>query len=180
MTDVLTVVQECADFSQWKTAHDAAAPNRKAAGLTDLMLLRQQKKPNVVALILGVGDRAKAQAMIDSQQPRSVIGAPVFHLRFGEFTTPAAPLYLSINCRIRDIATFHRGFALDQADRAAATLGDLGVLQNAADPHDLLIVCSVGDQAKVKAFLSLPALSAHQIQSAGVISTPVFRYWVPD
>jgi len=185
MADVMTVLHECADYARWKPVFDADAPNRKAAGLTDLMLLRQQDEPNLLALIMGVSDRARANAMVASPELREtmrgagIIGKPEVHLRQGDFSVRSVPLYLSINSRIRDIDTFRKGFAMDEADRVAASLTDLGVLVDIADPNDLLVVCSVGDQARVNAFLSSPTLAEHQVKNAGVTSQPVVRFWVP-
>ena len=185
MAEIMTVLHECADFNRWKPVFDADAPNRKAAGLTDLMMLRHADKPNVIALVFSVSDRAKAEAMAASPQLREamqkggIIGKPEMHFRQGELDVQKAPLYLSLNCKIRDLATFRKGYAMDKADRVAASLTDLGLLTEIDDPTNLLIVWSVKDKAKVEAFLSSPALAEHQVKNAGVTSPPVLRYWTP-
>lgn len=185
MAEIMTVLHECTDFNRWKLAFDADAPNRKAAGLADLFVLRHADKPNLIALVMSVSDRARAQAMLDSPQLRDtmqtagVIGRPEIHFRQGELDPQKAPLYLSVNCKIRDLETFRKGYAMDKADRAAASLVDLGLLTEIDDPTNLLIVWSVKDKAKADTFLSSPALAEHQVKNAGVVSAPQLRYWSP-
>lgn len=185
MTQYLTVVHECMDYARWKSVFDADGVNRRAAGLTDLLLVRQQDKPNVIALIMGISDLAKAQAMVASPQLREamskagIIGKPEVHFREGNLSIEPASLYLSLNCRIRDLATFKNGYGMDKADRAAASMKDLGVATEISDPNDLLLVWSVGDKAKVETFMKSPTLAEHQVKNAGVTSPPVMRYWIP-
>ncbi len=183
MTEVLTVVHECKDFAPWKKGYDADAPNRKAAGLTDLMLVRLTTNPNVIALVFGVSDLAKAKAMVTSpalretMQKAGIIGAPDIHFRRGDFTKRDAPNYVSANCRIRGIDTFRKGFSMDRAQRQAAGLDDTALLQNIDDENDLLLVLSIDDMARAKAFLESPALAEHQVKDAGIVAPPLMRYW---
>jgi hypothetical protein len=185
MAEILTVLHECTDFNRWKPVYEADAPNRRAAGLSDLLMLRNADNPNLIALVMRVGDHAKAQTMLaspqlrDAMQKAGVIGKPETHFRTGEFDAQSVPLYLSLNCRIRDLDTFRNGYAMDKADRVAASLTDLALLVEVDDPADLLLVWSVGDKAKVDAFLKSPALAEHQAKNAGVVGPPVLRYWTP-
>jgi hypothetical protein len=185
MAEIMTVLHECADFNRWKPVFDADAPNRKAAGLTDLLVLRHADKPNLLAVVMGVSDRSKAQAMATSPQLREamqkggIIGQPEVHFRQGELDAQQAPSYLSLNCKIRDLATFRKAYAMDKADRGTASMTDLGLLTEVDDPTDLLLVWSVKDKAKADAFLSSPTLAEHQVKNAGVVSAPKLRYWTP-
>ena len=49
MANYLTVIHECRDYPTWKKAYDADAPNRAAAGLTDIHVLREHANANLVA-----------------------------------------------------------------------------------------------------------------------------------
>jgi hypothetical protein len=184
MADFLTIIHECKDFKTWKVAYDADAGNRKAAGLTDLMLVHASDNPNRVALLFGVSDVSKAKAMVTSDalretmQKAGVIGAPSIFFRHGEFTARNAANYLTINAKVSGIDTFRKGYAMDKADRQAASLTDLGLMQNADDPNDILLLWSLDDVAKVNAFLQSPKLAEHQVKNAGVVSAPVVRFWV--
>ena len=183
MSEFLTVVHECTEFRHWKTAYDADAGNRKAAGLTDLMLARQATNPNMIGLVFGVSDHAKAKAMVASpvlrevMQKAGIVGAPDVHFRRGEFTPRDAANYLTLNFRVSGIDTFRKGYAMDKTDRQNATLTDLALLQNVDDDNDLLLLWSVGDVARAKALLASPALAEHQVKNAGVVSEPLARFW---
>ncbi len=184
MADFLTILHECKDFKTWKAGYDADASNRKAAGLTDLMLWQNADDPNRVALLFGVGDPAKARAMVasdalrETMQRAGVVGAPMILFRQGEYAHRDAANYLSVICKVSSIDTFRKGYAMDKADREAAGLTDLGLMQGVDAPNDLLLLWSVGDTAKAKAFLSSPKLAEHQVKNAGVVSDPVARFWV--
>jgi hypothetical protein len=183
MTDFLTVVHEVKDFGAWKPIYDADAGNRAAAGLTDLMVVRGGANPNNVALMFGVSDRAKAQAMMQSPKLREtmegagVIGPPTARFRQGAFTKKDSANYLTINCTVSSFDTFKNGFAMDAADRKNASLTDLGVLQAVENPNDLLLVWAVGDVARATAFLNSPDLAAHQVKNAGLVGKPDAHFW---
>ncbi|MBL8552622.1 MAG: hypothetical protein JNJ73_21725 [Hyphomonadaceae bacterium] len=183
MADYLTVIHEVKDFGAWKPVYDADAPNRAAAGLTDLMVVRHADNPNRVALLFGVSDRAKAKAMAESPQLREameragVIGAPTVRLRHGDFTRKDSGTYLTINCSVEGIDKFRNGYAMDASDRRNATLEDLGLLQNVDDPNDVLLIWSVGNAERVKAFMSSPALAEHQKTHAGVTAIANASFW---
>ena len=183
MSEILTIVHECKDFSTWKAVYDADAPNRSAAGLTELLLVRESTNPNNIALVFAVSDHDKAKAMVASpvlhalMQKAGIVETPDIHFRRGEFTQRDAANYVSVNCKIRDISTFRNGFAMDKADRQKASLTDLGLLQNVDDPNDLLLVLSIDDLAKAKTFLQSPALAEHQVNNAGIVGAPVARFW---
>jgi hypothetical protein len=183
VADYLTVVHECKDFAPWKTVFDADAVNRKAAGLTDLVLRRESARPNMIALVFQVSDLSKAKAFVTSEplraamQKAGIIGMPNIHFRRGEFTNAEATTYLTVNCKVSGIDTFKRGYAMDKADRVAAGLTDLGLLQDIEDPNDLLLAWSVADVPKVKTFLASPALAAHMTQNCGIVSEPLMRFW---
>jgi len=183
MNEILTIVHECKDFASWKAVYDADAPNRRTAGLTDLLLVREATNPNNVALVFDVSDHDKAKAMMASpvlhalMQKAGIAETPDIHFRRGEFTGRDAANYLSLNCKIRDIGTFRKGYAMDKADRQNASLADLALLQNVDDDNDLLLLWSVDDLAKAKGFIESPKLAEHQVKNAGVVSEPLLRYW---
>lgn len=183
MIQVLTIVHDCADFTRWKVGYDADSSNRKAAGLTDLVLVRNEAQPNRIALMFEVANLKKAREMVaaptlsETMRKAGVVGKPEVHFRHGDFTGGHAGEFLTINCRISAMETFRKGFAMDKADRAAAELTEVGVLQDIDDPADLLVVFTVGNRKKADAFLASPTLAEHQVKNAGVVSPPNIRYW---
>ena len=183
MADFLTIVHSCADFGRWKLAYDADATHRAAAGLTDLVLLRRRDDPNVIGLIFGVSDRGKAAAFIGSDRLRDVMskagimGAPTIGFRQGELTPSTAAQYLTLNCTISGIDKFRAGYAMDAADRKAAGLADLALMQNVDDPNDLFLMWSVDNIERVDAFLKSPKLAEYQVKNAGLVGAPEAHYW---
>ena len=185
MTDVLTIVHECTDYTAWRAAYDGDLPRRKGAGLVERMITRQADKPNVIALVFEMTDPDKARDTVaspelrDTMRKAGIIGTPDVHFRKGSLSTVVAANYLSINARITGIEKFRNGYAMDVADRRNAGLTDLAVLQDATDPNDLLLLWAVEDTQKAMTFLKSPALKEHQIKNAGVVSEPLPRFWKP-
>jgi hypothetical protein len=183
MAEFLTIVHTCKDFAAWKSAYDADAPHRAAAGLTELSLGREMNDPNVIGLIFGVTDRVKAKAFLESDRLRQVmaqagiVGAPTIGYREGTFTPAGAAAYLTLNCKISGIDKFRAGYAMDAADRAGAGLTDLGLMQSVADPNDLFLVWSVADIGRANAFLRSAKLAEHQIKNAGLVGRPEPHFW---
>lgn len=185
MADFLTIAHKCSDFGAWKVAYDRDAPNRAAAGLTDLLLARNMDTPDLVGLVLGVADRAKALAFGASDALRETMAAagitspPAITLREGDFAPPpaGASLFLTLNCGISGIARFRSGYAMDAADRAAAGMTDLGLMTAVDDPHNLFLFWSIEDVDRVKRLMASPDLARHQVENVGVTSPPVLRFW---
>ena len=183
MAEFLTIIHSCKDFGAWKSAYDADAPHRAAAGLTDLLLARRLDDPNVVGLIFGVAERVKAKAFIESDRLRQVmvhagiVGTPTVSFREGEFSPARAATYLTLNCRISGIDKFRAGYAMDEADRKGAGLSDLGLMQSLDNPNDLFLIWSVEDVDRADAFVRSPKLAEHQAKNAGLIGKPEGHYW---
>jgi hypothetical protein len=183
MADFLTISHASKDFDAWKEAYDADAPTRATAGLTEVLLVRRTDDANTIGLIFGVADRAKAKAFMASDRLRQamagagIVGAPEMTLRHGNHTPSEAPTFLALTCKISSIDTFRKGYAMDAAERKAASLTDLGVMQNVDDPNDLFLIWSVDDQAKANAFLSSPELAEHQTKNAGLVGKPDAHFW---
>jgi len=183
MADFLTISHASKDFGAWKKAYDADAPNRALAGLTEVLLVRGVDNPNAIGLIFSLADRAKAKAFATSDRLRQamagagILGVPEMTIRQGGYTPNTASLYLALTCKVSGIDKVREGFTMDAAERKAASLTDLGVMQNVDNPNDLFLIWSVGDQARATAFLSSPELAEHQIKNAGIVSKPDVHFW---
>ena len=183
MANYMTVIHECRDFPAWKKGFDADAPNRKAAGLTDIHVLREHANPNLVALMFGVSDVRGAKAFASSpvlaaaMKAAGIIGTPRLRFRHGDYTPTQAVTYATMTVSVRDYATALKAYTMDAADRKAASLTDLGVLQLDDDPNNLLLLWSVGDAALATAFFDSPALAAHMVKNAGVVGAPERHFW---
>ena len=62
----LLIRHRVADFARWKPVYDAHASARRAAGLDDVLLLRDAGDPNQVVLLFRVTDLGKATAFAES------------------------------------------------------------------------------------------------------------------
>jgi hypothetical protein len=97
MPNFLTVIHECKDYPTWKKAYDADAPNRAAAGLTDIHGLREHDNANLVALMFAVSDVGRAKAFATSpdlaatMKAAGIIGAPRLRFRHGEYNRVLSP-----------------------------------------------------------------------------------------
>jgi hypothetical protein len=184
MANYLTVIHECKDYATWKKAYDGDAPNRAAAGLTDIQVLREHGNANLVALLFGVSDIGRAKAFATSpdlagtMKAAGIIGTPRMRFRHGdEYKRGSAANYATMTLTVRDYETALKAYAMDAADRKGAGLTDLGMLQLDDDPNNLLIVWAVNDVARATAFFDSPALAAHMAKNAGVVGPPERHFW---
>jgi hypothetical protein len=184
VANYMTVIHECKDYPTWKKAYDADARNRAAAGLTDLQVLREQGNANLVAILFGVSDVGRAKAFAASpdlaaaMKAAGIIGTPKLRFRHGdEYNRGSAANYATMTLTVRDYGTALKAYAMDAADRKGAGLTDLGIFQLDDDPNNLLIVWTVGDLARARAFFDSPALAAHITKNAGVVGPPELHFW---
>src|ERR1700709_882070 len=109
MTDVLTIVHECTDYSHWRATYDRDLARRNTAGLIERVIVRQADKPNVIALVFEITDPDKARAVVASPELREtmrkagIAGTPDVHFRTGTLSPHAASDYLSLNFRVSGI-----------------------------------------------------------------------------
>jgi hypothetical protein len=183
MADFLTVMHECKDFPTWRKVYDADAARRAAAGLTEIHVLREHDNPNLVALMFGVSDVDRGKAFTTSpelgaaMQTAGIIGTPRMRFRHGSYTRKSAAGYATMTLSVRDYETALKAYAMDPADRKAAGLTDLCVLQANDDPGNILILWAVADVKRATSFFDSPALAAHMINTAGVVGPPERHFW---
>jgi hypothetical protein len=183
MTDFLTISHTSRDFTAWKKAYDADAANRALAGLTELLLVRRTDDANTIGLIFSLADRAKAKAFLTSDRLRQamagagIVGVPEMTIRHGDYQPNTSSTFLALNCKVSSFDTFRAGYAMDAADRKAASLTDLGVMQNVDNPNDLFVIWAVGDPSRAHTFLNSPKLIEHQTKNAGLVGRPDAHFW---
>ena len=183
MANYLTVIHECKDYPTWRKAYDVDAPNRAAAGLTDIHVLREHANANLVALMFGVSDVGRAKAFATSpdlaatMKAAGIVGTPRLRFRHGDYERASAANYATMTLTVRDYETALKAYAMDAADRNSASLTDLAVLQLDGDNNNLLILWAVSDVARATAFFDSPALAAHMAKNAGVVGPPERHFW---
>ena len=185
MANYLTIIHECKDYPTWRKAFDAHAPDRAAAGLTDIHVLREHGNANLLALMFGVSDVRRAKAFTTSpdlaatMKAAGIIGTPRVRFRHGEYRPGSAAHYATMTLSVRDYETARKAYAMDAADRKSAGLTDHGMLQLDDDPNSLLLLWTVSDVARATAFFDSPALVAHMTKNAGVVGLPERHFWKP-
>jgi hypothetical protein len=185
MADYVTLMHECRDFPVWRKAYDADAPRRASAGLKQIHLLRNHANPQVIGLMFEASDLGKAKAMSSSADlaaamtAAGVIGKPRIGFRRGTYQQRSAPIYATMIAQVGDYDTLVKAYAVDAADRKAAGLTDLGMLQSVDDPGSVFVIWAVEDIARANAFFDSPALAAHMVGAAGVIGRPERYFWKP-
>jgi hypothetical protein len=183
VANFLTVIHECKDYPTWRKGYDADAPNRAAAGLTEIHVLREHANANLVALMFGVSNVGRAKALAASPElaaamkAAGIIGTPRVRFRHGEYHPRSATNYATMTLTVRDYETALKAYAMDAADRKGAGLTDLAVLQLDDDKNNLLILWAVSDVARATAFFDSPALAAHIAKNAGVVGAPERHFW---
>ena len=73
--------------------------------------------------------------------------------------------------RCKNFSEWKKGYATDLAERTAATLTELNLMQSTSDPNEVVIFFKVGDFEKLKTFMESPGLKA-RMEKAGVIGKP--------
>ena len=185
MANYLTIIHQCKDYLSWKKIYDADAPNRAAAGLTDLQVLREHDDANLVGLMFEVSDVDRATAFARSadlaaaMNAAGIVGTPKLRFRHGDYQHRPAPLYATMTLTVRAFETARNAYTTDAADRKAAGLTDLGILRLDEDPNNVLFLWAVSDVARATAFFDSPTLAAHMAQNAGVVGAPERHFWHP-
>jgi hypothetical protein len=183
VANYLTVIHECKDYPTWKKAYDADAPNRAAAGLTDIPCFARARQCQSGGTYVRGSDVGRAKAFATSpdlaaaMKAAGIVGTPRVRFRHGEYNRVSAPNYATMTLTVRDYETALKAYAMDAADRKGAGLTDLAVLQLDDDPNNLLILWAVSDVARATAFFDSPALAAHMAKNAGVVGPPERHFW---
>ena len=183
MADYLSILHEVREFAAWKQSYEADAPRRQAAGLREVHLMRELANPNLVGLLFEVSDVGKARSMAQSPElaaamsKAGVIGAPVARFRRGTYRPTQAATFATLTVDVKDFDVAMKAYAMDAADRGAAGLTDLGVLQLADKPTNVVLIWAVGDVARATTFFDSPGLAAQMVNNAGVVGSPERHFW---
>lgn len=84
MTGRVVVIHEVADYIRWKSAFDAAADLRIAAGEIDFEVLRADDDPNLVIHLATWSSLTDARAFFESDEVEAIrrsagVVSPTFH-----------------------------------------------------------------------------------------------------
>ena len=82
---------------------------------------------------------------------------------------------LSIHHKVKDYATWRKGYDEHEKSRISAGVTNGKVFRNAEDPNDVLILQDVADVAKARAWLGGDDLKS-AMQKAGVVGAHIVRF----
>jgi hypothetical protein len=82
---------------------------------------------------------------------------------------------LSIRHKVKDYATWRKGYDEHEKSRLSAGVTNGSVFRNAEDPNDIVVFQDVADVAKARTWLSGEDAKT-AMQKAGVIGTPSVRF----
>ena len=182
--NVLVIMHKVADYAKWKPAYEADDSARRAHGLTNYFLGRGVDDPNMVYVVLKLSDEAKAKEMTGMPEMKTkmekagVTGQPTFDFLklVMSDTTIQGDTRLRIKQKVIDWDAWKKVFDDHKQARMDAGLLDRAVTQSMDDNHIAVVVLTVTDMAKARAFVASPDLKA-RMEKGGVEGTPEFFFY---
>ena len=184
LDNVLVVMHKVSDYAKWKSAYDGDDSARHAHGLTNNFLARGVDDSSMVYVVLKLSDEAKAKEMTGMPEMKAkmekagVTGQPTFDyvkLVMSD-TTIHGDTRLRIKQTVKDWDAWKKEFDDHKQVRMDAGLLDRAVGQSMDDNHVAIVILTVTDMAKARAFVASPDLKA-RMEKGGVVGTPEFFFY---
>ncbi|MDE3247445.1 MAG: hypothetical protein KGO82_02215 [Bacteroidota bacterium] len=182
---VIEIVHTVKDYAKWRPAFNSDSMMRKAAGLTDLVVGRNDANPNALMVVLQVSDTAKAKAF--SGDPRlkevmakaGVISKPDVHMfqviRFDAGSNEKH--WITVTHKVKDFDAWLKVFDGEgSAARKEQGLIDVALARGVEDPNMVHIVFDVKEMAKAKAAI-MSEEKKKLMASAGVEGKPMITFY---
>jgi quinol monooxygenase YgiN len=177
----MVVTHKVKDYAAWKPVFDSDEQARKDAGIVAHGVMREVKKPNVVAVWAGYADQAKVDAMFASEPMKAkmkeagVQGKPTMlvfkHVESSPPSDKQPKFGAMIEHSVKDFAAWKTAFdSHDQTRKDAGIIG-YAVSQDVKDPNKVYVWLEAEDQAKLDEFLKSKDLKA-KMKEAGVKGAP--------
>ena len=178
MTCVI-VQNEITNFNNWKKAYEANVENRKKAGISELLVLRDVSNPNYVSVILGVSDVSSSKAFFNDPETAQlmreagVISKPRFtYFKVSDSGTNPNPDYLIVRHRIAEYEKWKPAFDHHETVRANYNIRLVAVGKDLDDPANIVAVFNSNQASNFTDFLEKSNLK-DVMHDTGVISEPV-------
>ena len=88
---------------------------------------------------------------------------------------PHAPENLTVHHKVKDYATWRKGYDGHEKTRLSAGITNGRVFRSAEDPNDVVILLDVADVAKARTLLGSDDMKA-EMQKSGVVGSPSVRF----
>ena len=181
-----TITIKVANYAKWLPAYEADDSFRTANGLNNYVLGRGLgKDSNTVLVALKMADPAKAKAFTSSpalkekMKKGGVIGAPV-SVNFVETvmmdSSANAATRVMMTHKVKDWDAWKKEFDSHKQIRIDAGLKDRVVGHSVDDTHNVVLVFTVNDMEKAKAFMASKDLK-DKMTAAGVEGPPTVFYY---
>lgn len=183
--DVVQINHTVKDYTIWKKAFDMDSVNRKASGLSFIVIGRELDKPNNLSIYLEATDVNKAKEFAASPKLKEVmdkngvISKPMVNylhvLRFNQDSKEKQ--WVVVTLKMKDFDAWQKVFDGEgTAKRDSLGLIDVVLARGIDDPNQLQLVFDIKDLAKAKATLASDYLK-QIMQRAGVVGKPTIGFY---
>jgi quinol monooxygenase YgiN len=183
--DIAEISHTVKDYAKWRPAFNTDSTARKASGMSDIVVGRENGKPNNLLIALAVSDVQKAKdfaanpRLKEVMDKNGVISKPVvafFHvIRFNGDSKEKQ--WVVITHKVKDFDAWLKAFDNEStAGRAAQGLIDVVLARGIDNPNIVQIVFDIKDMAKAKARINSPELKK-LMTDAGVEGAPKIQFY---
>ena len=180
---ILIARHKVKDYAKWKASYDANDSLRLANGMHSFVIGRGVEDPNTLLVAVKADDVEKAKAFSKSPELKKamdaggVIGTPkIVVATVPILNTNAKSDLRSISfITVKDWDNWKSHFEANKQARLESGLEDRGYGHDVDDNHKVVVVYSVLDSAKGRAFQKGPAMQ-RRLDSSGVVGAPD-RFW---
>ncbi len=171
------------DYAKWKASYDAHDSFRLAHGMHSFVIGRGVEDPNMLLVAVKADDVEKAKAfskdpdLKKAMEAGGVIGNPkILVANVPSLRTNSSSDLRSISfITVKDWENWKSHFESNKQSRLENGLEDRGYGHDVDDNHKVVVVYSVLDSAKGRAYQKGP-LMKQRLDSSGVVGTPD-RFW---
>ncbi len=178
--DVMEISHTVKDYDKWRPAFNTDSVARRASGLEDIVVGREEGHPNNIMIALMASDVSKAKAFAadprlkDVMQKNGVVSKPVINywhvIRYNPDSKEKQ--WVEVTHKVKDFDKWLKVFDEEgTATRASFGLIDVVMARGIADSNLVQLVFDIKDMAKSKARMNDPALKKIMMD-AGVIGAP--------
>ncbi|MEP6749960.1 MAG: hypothetical protein ABJB86_19635 [Bacteroidota bacterium] len=183
--DMAEITHTVKDYAKWRPAFNSDSTARKASGLTELVVARENDKPNNILIVLNVSDIPKAKEFAadprlkDVMTKNGVVSKPeiaFFHtLRFNPDSKEKT--WVMVTHKVKNFDAWLKVFDSEgTAARASQGLIDVVLARNLADSSIVQLVFDIKDMAKAKASI-FSEEKKKLMTNAGVIGAPKIQFF---
>lgn len=182
---VVEIVHTLKDYAKWRPLFNTDSTVRKASGLTDMVVGRNDANPNSVVVVLQVSDTAKAKAFSGDPRLKDVMA------KAGVISKPDVQMFqvirfdagsnekhwVTVTHKVKDFDAWLKVFDGEgSAARKDQGLIDVALARGVEDPNQVQLVFDVKDMAKAKAAITSEE-KKKLMMSAGVEGKPTITFY---